>query len=479
MNRNEEYRELVQKLEETAPELQNSFQKAGRRKARRQFIYQPVMGLAAVSMMFVLAVNLCAPVANACSNIPIIKQLAKAVTFSKSLVDAVENGYLQEVGLKQTKGGVTVEITDMVVDHEMLMVFYRFESEEYESLEANCTMLDQSGQNQLGIIAYESGNNLSNEEIRCVTSEYVTINVSASAELEAMPGQVQFHMEVWDNGSYLNQLYAGAGGEENYVLDREKAAERYYITSFDFQLELDLARMAEAVHYEVNQEIEMDGRRLTVTNIDVYPTYMRVNVEDNTGNTAELKDLHFYVENGDGERFYNFLGTSYIIAQASEVPVLISFDTESPYFADSESLKLVVTGGEWLEPGQERTRINLRTGETSGLPENVTLKEIQEKNGMLYLRFEQQCEIMSDERIGTEIIRKLATDPFSWKYYDTEGKEYTAEWTGILEASQGDGTSGVHRYECCLGNYPYEEVRMENLYSALWTAEEEMSIIIR
>lgn len=62
------------------------------------------------------------------------------------------------------------------------------------SLEANCTMLDQSGQNRLGIIAYESGNNLSNEEIRCVTSEYVTINVSASAELEAMPEQVQFHM---------------------------------------------------------------------------------------------------------------------------------------------------------------------------------------------------------------------------------------------------------------------------------------------
>lgn len=475
MNRNEEYMDLMKELDENVPEVQDSLQRGRRRKARKQFLYQPLMGLAAVFMLFVLSVNISAPVAKAFSNVPFLKELTKAVTFSKSLSDAIENDYVKETGLKQTKDEVTVEVTSIIVDRERLTVFYRFESDKYEKLAANCTLFDESGEDTLGTVSYEMGGvGIPNEEVRCVTADYITINMTDMIKMEAMPEKVQFHMVVWDGEAGERELFAGT----NHVFDWEKAAEKYYITSFDFLLDLDPESMPEAKHYEVNQILKIDGQKLTVTDIQVYPTYMCVNVEDAAENAVSLKDLHFYVETEDGERFYNSGGVSFTIAVDSDTPTLISFETESPYFSDAESLKLVVTGAEWMEKGLERARVNLETEETSNLPENVTLKQIRKENETVYMVFEQQYEFMMDDRTGTMIGRKLTIDPFTTKYYDAEGEEYKGKCE-IYLINKDDVLTGVCQFEYRLENYPYEEVWLENTYSSIWTAEEEISIVIK
>ena len=155
MNRNEEFTELMKELEEGVPEIGDSIKKGSRRKARKHFLYQPLMGLAAVFMLFVLSVNLCTPVAEAFSKVPVLKDLTKAVAISRSVKEAIENNYIQEMELTQTKDGVTVEIVSAVVDQGKLSVFYRFESETYKELTANCTVYDESGKNELGITDYE------------------------------------------------------------------------------------------------------------------------------------------------------------------------------------------------------------------------------------------------------------------------------------------------------------------------------------
>ena len=142
MNRNDEFTEFMKELDGGVPEIGESIKRGSRRKARKKFLYQPLMSLAALFAVFVLAVNLCAPVAKACANIPFLKELTKAVAFSKSLRTALENDYIQEVNLSQTKDGVTVEITSMIVDHRKLTVFYRLESEQYDRLQTNCIVPD-------------------------------------------------------------------------------------------------------------------------------------------------------------------------------------------------------------------------------------------------------------------------------------------------------------------------------------------------
>ncbi len=486
MNRNDEFTELMKELDQSVPEVSESIQRGSRRKARKQFLYQPLMGLAAVFMLFVLSVNISAPVAKAFSNVPFLKDLTKSVIFSKSLRDAIENDYVQNVGMKQTKNGVTVEIVSMVVDQENLTVFYRFESDKYKHLIANSKVLDERGEDEFGYTENEmSSYDCPNEEIRSVSAHLLLLNMTDNTGLESMPEKVTFRMTVWDR-----QIL----GNNNYLSDEILQKGSEHIITFDFLLDLSLENMPQPVIYEVNQTIEIEESKVTVKEIHVYPTFMWVTVEDSVDNVASLGDLHFYVENEDRERFYNFGGASWTIPTDTNTPVLIRFEAESPYFTDSESLKLVVSGAEWMEPEKECTSVNLKTGEVKNLPEYATIKEITELNGKTYLKFSQQCVAMEDERTGERIDRRLSSDPFTREYYDGEGKlhgriyvgqdtkeelDWNVKWYGSMEYDENGNLTGIYNCTLELEDYPYEEIRLVNFYSDAWRAEEEVSLVIK
>ena len=88
MNRNEELMDMIKELDEAVPEMGGAIAKASRRKARKNFLYQPLAGITCLFAAFVLSVNLCAPIAEACSKIPVLRDLVKAVTFSKSSLNS-------------------------------------------------------------------------------------------------------------------------------------------------------------------------------------------------------------------------------------------------------------------------------------------------------------------------------------------------------------------------------------------------------
>ena len=486
MNRNDEFTEFMKELDGGVPEIGESIKRGSRRKARKKFLYQPLMGLTAVFMLFVLSVNISAPVAKAFSNVPFLKDLTNSVIFSKSLRDAIENDYVQGVELKQTKNGVTAEIISMVVDQEKLTVFYRFESDKYKNLIASRKVYDERGEDELGFTENEmSSFGCQNEQIRSVSTDYLMLNRADNIWMESMPEKVTFRMTVWDR-----QIF----GDKNYLSDELIQKDSEHILTFDFLLDLSPENMAQPMVYEVNQTIEIEEHKLTVKDVQVYPTYMQVHVEDAAENESPLQFLHYYVENEDGERFYNFGNMVKTNSMDSNASMFFRFEGESPYFTDSESLKLVVTGAEWLEPEKECTFVNLVTGEVKNLPEYVTLKEIKELNGMTYLTFSQECVAMADERTGERIDRRRSGDPFVGWYYDGEEKKHETTYEGLdpkealewdliqygrMERDESDNLTGIYNCTFELKDYPYEEIRLVNFYSDAWRAEEEVSIVIK
>ena len=103
MNRKDEYNEWMAELEQTVPALDGTLTRAQKRRRRKKIILGPILSVAAVFALFVVAVNSSVKVAYACSQIPILKELAEAVTFSQSLTDAVENEYVQPLNLMQRR----------------------------------------------------------------------------------------------------------------------------------------------------------------------------------------------------------------------------------------------------------------------------------------------------------------------------------------------------------------------------------------
>ena len=193
MNRKNEFEAMIEELNQPAPGLDATLDRAYQKKRKRtvNVAVRSVGGLAACFAVFVLLVNFCVPVAYACSKVPVLRELAEAVTFSRSLTDAVENEYVQPMELSQTDNDITAEIAYLIVDQKQVNVFYRLDSDKYESLEADPEVLNSDGIRPASCGYSSTGFGAENGELRCLSIDFVDDNV---------PGSLRIKLDVYTNG---------------------------------------------------------------------------------------------------------------------------------------------------------------------------------------------------------------------------------------------------------------------------------------
>ena len=131
MNRMEEFEALGRELDEAPAELAYTVARAkararGHRRARAWGV--PLGSLAGVLAAFVLLVNTVPTFALDCSGIPVLGSLASAVDWSGSLRRAVENDYVQPIGQRQPKSGITMTTQYVIVDQQQVNLFVTVEN---------------------------------------------------------------------------------------------------------------------------------------------------------------------------------------------------------------------------------------------------------------------------------------------------------------------------------------------------------------
>lgn len=367
MNRMEEYNALMQELEETPARLNFTVARAKARTRRqkiRRYIGTPAASLAAVCLAFVLLVNVSAPFAMACAKVPVLKDLAAAVVFSTSLSAAVENDWVQPVGQTARDGGYTMTVEYLIVDQKQLNIFYRLEGgggtdpEDHYMLYSD--LLDEQGEFLPASII--TGSSKISGELYCITADFTSFE-------DTMPGQLRLDCELsldWD--------------------DSENKDRNETVARFAFDLSFDPKFTAQGTVLELDRWLELDGQRVLLKSVEIYPTHMRINLEDDPENTAWLRGLDFYVEDEDGNRFD--AGSNGLISTGSpDSPFTGSYWVESAFFAGGEHLTLCVTGAKWLEKDRQWTWVELSGGVTGYLPEGVTLLEHSRSGGDAKLVF--------------------------------------------------------------------------------------------
>lgn len=435
MNRNEEYLNLMKELEENTPDLRASVQKARSRRSRVAFLYRPLTGLAACFVLFVMLVNFSTPIAQAIYEVPILGELAKVVTFSRSLSDAVEHDYVQQMALVQENNGVRAKIEYVIVDQKQVHVFYRLDSEEHKAIYAIPQALTSDGTDKEPCTWTTPINDVPNEELRLITLDY---------NEEDVPNSLQLVIYAFED--------QGVSAEDERP-----------IAEFTFLLEFDPNRIAEAIVYPLNQTVVMDGQTVTITEIEVYPTHLRVNIKGDASNTAWLKTLDFYIETKDG-RFD--VPTGGIIATGSaENRSEMSFRADSIYFYEAEQIRLVITGARWLDKDMENIRIDLTTGEADSLPKGVTLVPADSENSMSPVMLHVQW----DQNPGQHIL-------LSMMYYDANGALCQTP-VCVRDCAEHDGNCWHEWLE--LKDYPYDHIWIRPTYTHSWVAEEPVIINVR
>lgn len=460
MTRYDEYRALLAGLDAAgqaaAPRLDTAIQRAAARRqacrpTRPVHFARSAAGLAGALCCFVLLVNFCAPVAHACARVPFLKELAAAVTFSPSLRRAVEEEYLQPLGLTQTQDGVTATLEYLIVDQKQVNLFFRLDSDRYSAMEPAPSLRTADGSELNGYAAFFSGPGCGElGALRCLTLDFVDADVPAGLLLT-----LKLRCSETDDLTAAPVSISDAP---------EAGAEPEYQMEFTFLLEFDPLFTAPGRVIPVNRTLTLDGQRITVESVELYPTHLRLNVAGAPENTAWLKGLDFTIADGAGNLFEP-VANGISATGSGDSPGMASFRAESPWFYGADRLTLTVTGAAWLDKADARCRVDLAAGKADGcLPEGVAFAGAQRTDGGWEVRFAADAAAC-----GT--YRQL----FASEYYDEDGVPYSIAHQAYNTRAAGttcettlylDGFSGDTAYLC-------------PQYSRVWAAETPVELTLR
>ena len=355
MNRNEEYQALLSELEAVPDGLQDTEQRALTRRIalqkRRRLVLTPILGAAACFTAFVLLVNLSIPFASACGRVPWLRELAKAVAFSPSLSAAVENEYVQPIGETKTEGGITVTVEYVIVDRKQLNIFYTAQFADGLELSVD---YDYGLDKGYGSMAFSGGTQVTCGELKQIELEFVEKDV---------PSEMNLCFRFYDRKAYMGADWNAFSAELPEDQDPD------YLTEIPFHLEFDPYYTAQGKIIPVDTAFTLDSQRFILTEVELYPTHLRVNMKAEADNTASLTGLDLYLENEYGERFERPGGLTAVGSPESEEGA--TFWLDSTFFNHGQHLTLYITQARWKDKDAPRVRLDLMENTAENLPQGV------------------------------------------------------------------------------------------------------------
>ncbi len=451
MNRHEEYIALLKELEETPPKLAYTTQrleaKVKYNRSWHQWLKIPLASILGSLLIFTVLVNNVPVFAASCSRIPVIKRLVQFVAFSPSLKAAVENEFVQPINKQQTKNDITVTVEYLIVDQKQINVFYTIDSEVYNNLNMMPKIKPLEGHELIEYSSSSGKSNIPNGELNYTTIDFFDKNV---------PSGLQLEMEVYSDGNPNEEAIVL---EDTGILEELPCQEQGVITTFQFNLSFDPEFTAQSDKIILNQNFNLDGQKMILEDIEIYPTHMSINIEDDLENTSYLKGMTYYIENEKGERFEKVSNGVSAIGK-KDSPMMASYRLESTFFSQSKELTLYITEAEWLDKTKQKMKLNLVNQTAEELPQGITFEKAERKENGWNLVFGAE-EYKEDHMY----------DIWHSTYYDEAGKEYMySSWhstSSDIDEKTGEYIEAPKKFfvEIPLINYKEDSVYMSPCFS--------------
>jgi len=453
MNRQKEYQDLIQELEQTPQEMTQMSANTKPRARRRTIIKGTVMptGMLMASLLVIIVASYISPtVAYAFERIPVLRQITAAVSTSPSLREAIAHEFIQPIGQEQTIDGITMRIEYVIVDQRQLNIFYTVTSQSYPVVSSSTSVLCIEENQHLPVSIFGTWHEDNQYEGGRI--HQAVINFFD----QQVPGQLIMEAQV--HGLEAPQLEAAIP----VPVEAPPPAGPAYIeleslTTFRFTLEFDPNFTEQGEKIYVNQDFVIDGQHLTLTTVEIYPTHMRANFTADPANTAWMTSLHFFAENQQGHRFEAISNGITAFGGDGGSPMMVSHVLHSPFFFESSSLTLFIEQVVWLDKDMQRVRIDLAKGTAYRLPEGVTLYEARRDGSAWHMSFTVEER---EENHSHQI--------FSTTYYDEAGTEHRfTSWTSssMFCDDTNDLTTGEFIVQFTISNYPYDIVYLVPTYS--------------
>jgi len=448
-NRTDEYWELIGELSHPPKKLEGAVARARRRARRNRLLRRlaaPAATFVGAAASFVLLVNTVPTFALACSGVPGLRQLTAAVAFSPSLSAAVAHEYVQYIGQSQTIDGVTVNLECAIVDQAQAVFFYSADGGRFYT---SPRLADEAGRPIGGYAVATTGQH---GETAVGGLDSMTLSFVDSALPERFTLELFFLPGPEGEGSDPAVPPERGGGKASSEEDPRNAPG---VLCFAFNVTLDPARISEAKTVEVGRWVELDGQRILVDSLEILPTRTIVHLGEDSANTAWLRRLDFWFEDGKGRRYDETDGSLFASGKDGSQSYL-TYYFQSFYYDQPQGLTLCIGKAEWLDKDAPHVYLDLATGACPGLPEGVRVDKVTRTGGWVEVKLLSPLE------------REGFGQTFGHSYWDPEGKEHSFTQWGGGEELDDDTNQQIGVYEkLYLEDYPWDTVELELGYTLL------------
>jgi hypothetical protein len=458
MNRNDEFFEIKQALEKTPAELEYITTKAVRRAKNRNrwtAIWKtPVISFCSIAVLFILLVNMFPKVAMAMSNVPFLKELVAAVALDPSLKLAVENDYYQAVGESQSQDNVTVSVDYMILDASHISLFFHVEAPVKEGI-YHFELLNDSSSPIAAALAYDN---------MYETGKLEEIQIEFTDRDSVIPKKMTFQItiNVDEDFSEFKTVEVPATDNELTPIPDNQAIQSGtdYDFSFDLYPDVLLARSVDSI--PLDQWITIQGQRIYLDCLNIYPTRTRLYIECDKNNSAVLYDLGVYFEDEKGDVYDN--RSNGIVAQGSPDSYDIgAIYFESSYFSNAKALTMFITDITLLEKSKLYGDIDFENRTISNMPEGVIIDKMDLEQNTL--SFTLKAPYHKPNSIY-EVI--------SSEYFDHSGNTY---YFGSWSTNTSDNEDYFYvNYQ--ISNYTDNKYRLRWSYAPLQVLEQPIPIKI-
>ena len=381
MNRNHEFEELKKELDETPFELEYSIPKAISRVKKQKhyhlFWKTPAITLVTILIIFITTVNLFPKVALAMSDVPFLKYLIIAVAFDPSLKLAVEHDYYQVLGESQTQGDVTATVDYMIVDAGRISLFFHIDAPVNEGTYSFELLNDDGTPFQAGIF-YDTGYVAG--EMESITIEFLDKSVN-------VPTDFTFHLTVNSDPNFRSGMEVRSDQVSPVPSQNSPAQNSIENTagfehSFTFLIHTEQSFRQNVTTYPINQSITISDQKISLEQLDIYPTKTGLILSCDQDNKAVVYHLDIYFKDENGNIYDN--PTNGVTATLdSEAKNINSIYFASSYFSTSKHITMYITGINMIPKDKLYGVIDYEHRTITNLPENIMIDTMELKEDTL------------------------------------------------------------------------------------------------
>lgn len=441
MDEKNQWNEYITEANNYPEALQNTIHKLEHRINKNRFAKLKVslLSAAAVFLLFIILVNTSTVFANGITNIPVLSTLAEFVSFDNSFSNAIKNEYVQEVDLTATNGDITLSLPYIIVDEQNIVLFFQLPKEikTQKGDVFNITSQDirdtKTHKNIQGYSVVTSSSTINGDKqdglfylhYRFYEGIPKSFTVDVNFEVNHYNNQIvqkqdenkydatdEATDEITDYATNEATDYA-TNDATDYTTNRATDESRDKINQsreiygpFTFTIAIDSSTIATHKTYKVDKEYLIEGQKLVIEEVSIYPTETEVYVTSPEDNTAWITDLELEVVDENKKVLKGANGIS-----SSGDGKWKKFYIESNYFDTPKEQSLMIKGISLIKKQEEYVTLDLNKKTMTPEIKGLQLIEVKKEGKETKLSF-------AVESSGGFSV------PFSSQYWDSTKHQY-------------------------------------------------------